>query len=136
MANYPVQDMEGIGPAYGEKLVAAGVKDTDGLLNAAKTAKGRKELSEKTGLPEGSILKWTNMADLYRLNGVGSEYAELLEASGVDTVKELKHRNAANLAEQMTAVNTEKKLTRRVPNADQLQKWIDEAKTLPPMIEH
>ncbi|MEL7474483.1 MAG: DUF4332 domain-containing protein, partial [Planctomycetota bacterium] len=98
MANYKIEDVEGIGPSYGEKLREAGVKDTDGLLAAVKTPADRKALAEKTGLSDKQILKWGNMVDLYRISGVGSEYAELLEAAGVDTVPELAQRNAANRA--------------------------------------
>ena len=85
MANYPIQDVEGIGPANAAKLEAAGVKNTDALLNASKTPADRKALAEKTGIGDKQILKWANMVDLYRVKGIGSEYSELLEAAGVDT---------------------------------------------------
>lgn len=130
MANYPVQDVEGIGPAYGEKLEAAGIKDTDALLSACKTPADRKALAEKTGLGDSQILKWANMVDLYRVKGIGSEYSELLEASGVDTVPELAQRNAANLAAKMVEVNDAKSLTRAVPSEKVVSGWIDHAKTL------
>ena len=136
MANYRIEDIEGIGPATGEKFRAAGVKDTDALLRNALTAKQRKDLAEKTGLAEARILKFANMADLYRVSGVGSEYSELLEAAGVDTVPELAQRNAANLTRAMVAVNQEKKLTRQTPTEAEVAKWIEQAKGLPRMIEH
>ena len=136
MAQYKIEDVEGIGPAYGEKLRAAGISNTDQLLVAGKTKKGRVELAEKTGISESLILKWVNMVDLYRVKGIGSEFSELLEASGVDTVKELKHRVPANLAQKMIEVNTQKKLTRRVPTQAVVAEWIEQAKTLPAAVEY
>ncbi|HMM47100.1 MAG TPA: DUF4332 domain-containing protein [Thiobacillaceae bacterium] len=136
MANRKIEDIEGIGPVLGEKFRAAGVKDTDSLLQNALTPAQRKGLAERTGLPEARILKFANMADLYRINGVGSEYSELLEAAGVDTVPELAQRNAANLVKAMTAVNEEKKLTRQVPAESEVGRWIEHAKTLPRMLEY
>jgi predicted flap endonuclease-1-like 5' DNA nuclease len=130
MANYPIQDVEGIGPVNGAKLEEAGIKDTDSLLNACKTPADRKALAEKTGISDKQILKWANMVDLYRVKGIGSEYSELLEASGVDTVPELATRNAANLAAKMIEVNDAKKLTRAVPSEKVVSGWIDHAKTL------
>lgn len=136
MAQYKIEDVEGIGPAYGEKLRAAGISNTDQLLVAGKTKKGRVELAEKTGISESLILKWVNMVDLYRVKGIGSEFSELLEASGVDTVKELKHRVPANLTQKMIEVNTQKKLTRRVPTQAVVAEWIEQAKTLPAAVEY
>lgn len=136
MANYKVQDVEGIGPTYAEKLTAAGIKDTDALLAACKTPADRKALAEKTEISDKQILKWANMVDLYRIKGVGSEYSELLEAAGVDTVPELGQRNAANLAAKMVEVNDDKKLTRKVPTEADCEKWIAEAKTLGRALEY
>jgi len=136
MAQYKIEDVEGIGPAYGEKLRSVGVKNTDELLSAGKTKKSRTDLAQKTGISESLILKWVNMVDLYRINGIGSEFSELLEASGVDTVKELKHRVAANLVKKMTEVNTEKSLTRRVPTESVVADWIEQAKKLPAAVEY
>lgn len=136
MANKKIEDVEGIGPATGEKLRAAGIKDTDGLLAACKTAKDRKAVANASGMTENQILKFANMVDLYRINGVGSEFAELLEAAGVDTVPELATRNAANLTKAMADVNTSKALTRRVPTEAEVIKWVAEAKTLPRMLEY
>src|SRR5438034_4418270 len=93
MANYKIEDVEGIGPVIGEKLRAAGVKDTDALLAHCLTPKQRKELADKCALTEAKVLKFANMVDLYRISGVGSEFSELLEASGADTVPELARRN-------------------------------------------
>lgn len=136
MANKKIQEVEGIGPAYATKLAEAGITHTDKLLEACKTKKGRKDMAETTGISEKQILKWTNMVDLFRIKGVGGEYAELLEAAGVDTVKELKHRNAVNLAAKMIEINEQKKLTRRVPNAEMVEGWVNQAKELPGMIEY
>lgn len=133
---YRIDEIEGIGPAYKEKLNAAGIETTDSLLDTCGDKKGRAALAEKTGLSEGQLLKWTNMADLMRISGVGEEYSELLEAAGVDTVKELRNRNAENLAAKMAEVNEEKKLTRAVPSQSQVEKWVEQAKTLDPKITY
>ena len=114
MANYPVIEVEGIGPVYGKKLNDAGIKNTDQLLNACKTKVMRLKLAADSGIDESHILRFANMVDLFRIHGVGSEYADLLEASGVDTVKELATRNPANLTAKMAEVNNEKKLVRRL----------------------
>ncbi len=136
MANKKIEDVEGIGPAIGEKLRNAGVKDTDTLLANCCSPKQRNELAEKAGLTDGQILKFANMVDLYRINGIGAEYAELLEAAGVDTVPALARRNATNLAATLAEVNEQKKLTRRVPPEADVTKWIDQAKELPRMLEY
>lgn len=136
MANMKVDEVEGIGPAYAEKLQGVGIKDTDKLLELCCTKGGRADVAEKTGISESLILKWANHADLFRIDGVGPEYAELLEAAGVDTVKELRNRNAANLAAKCAEVNESKKLTRSVPSEKVVSGWIDQAKELPPTIEH
>ena len=134
--NYKIEEVEGIGPAYGEKLSAAGVTDTDKLLEVCGGAKGRKSVAEQTGISEKLLLQWANQADLMRVNGVGKQFAELLEAAGVDTVKELKHRNAANLAAKMAEVNGEKKLARSTPSESQVSEWVEQAKTMEPRISH
>ena len=131
-----VADIEGIGPAYAEKLDKAGVKTTDGLLKAGATAKGRKDLAAASGLTEAKILEWVNRADLYRIKGVGSEYSDLLEVAGVDTVKELAQRKPENLLDAMTKVNAEKNLVRRLPTLDAVKDWVDQAKALPRVVEY
>jgi len=133
---YAIEQIEGIGQSYAEKLGTVGITSTDGLLNHCGSAQGRKEVAEKTGVSEKLLLKWTNMADLMRIKGVGEEYSELLEAAGVDTVKELRTRNAENLTAKMAEVNEEKKLTRQVPALKTVAGWIDQAKTLDPVITH
>jgi predicted flap endonuclease-1-like 5' DNA nuclease len=131
-----IATIEGIGPVYAEKLTAAGVKTVEALLEAAKDPKGRKALAETTGIDASRILKWANMADLFRLKGVGEEYSELLEAAGVDTVKELKHRNAENLHAKMEEVNAAKKLVRQTPSLKAVTDWIEQAKTLPAVLTY
>ncbi|PTW55781.1 uncharacterized protein DUF4332 [Breoghania corrubedonensis] len=134
--SYPIAEIEGIGPTYAEKLKTAGIKTTDAYLDRAKDPKGRKALAEETGIESSRILKWANMADLMRIKGVGEEYSELLEAAGVDTVKELKMRRADNLAAKMAEVNETKKLVRQVPGESQVAAWVEEAKALPPMMTY
>ena len=136
MANKKIEEIEGIGPKIGEQFGSAGVKDTDTLLERGCSRAGRKELAEATGISESRILTFVNMADLFRINGVAGEYAELLVCSGVDTVKELATRNAENLAEKLADVNKEKKLTRQVPSASTVGDWIKQAGELPKKVEH
>ena len=133
---YKIIDIEGVGEAYAEKLIAAGVTTTDALLEKCAAPAGRKALAEETGISDKLILKWTNHADLIRLHGVGPQFAELLEAAGVDTVKELKHRVAANLQAKMEEVNAEKNLVNRVPSEKELAKMIAEAKELSAVVEY
>ena len=133
---YKIIDIQGVGPVYAEKLVAAGVETVDQLLERGKTPKGRKELEETTGINGKLILTWVNHADLFRIKGVGPQFSELLEASGVDTVKEFQHRVAANLVAKMTEVNEEKHLTKVVPTEKMVQKMIDQAKVLPPVVKY
>jgi predicted flap endonuclease-1-like 5' DNA nuclease len=133
---YKIEEIEGIGAANAKKLAAAAISTTAGLLKLCCDAKGRKATAEKTGVSEGQLLKWANMADLMRISGVGSEYSELLEAAGVDTVKELRNRNAANLAAKMAEVNATKKLTRTVPSEKVVSKWVEQAGALDPLITH
>jgi len=123
-------DVEGIGPVYAAKLQGAGVGSAEALLEQGATSKGRKEIAEKSGISDGLILEWVNHVDLYRIRGVGSEYADLLEEAGVDTVPELAQRKPDNLLEKMTAVNAQKKLVRRLPILSQVQSWVEQAKKL------
>lgn len=134
--SYPVEDIEGVGPAYAEALAKAGIKTTEDLLAIGAARNGREDIAAQSGLSEKLILKWINHADLMRISGVGGEFAELLEAAGVDTVKELQHRNAENLAETMKSTNEEKNLTRVVPGADTVAKWIEQAKGMEPAVSH
>lgn len=136
MANYKIEDVEGIGEVVGKKFRDAGVKDTDSLLANARTVSERKKLAEATGLSAQRILKFANMVDLYRISGIGSEYAELLEASGVDTVPDLARRSPENLTAKMEEINAAKKLTRRAPTLAEVTKWVAQAKELPRVLEY
>jgi predicted flap endonuclease-1-like 5' DNA nuclease len=136
MANYKIEEIEGIGPVKGEKLRSAGVKTTDALLENTKTPKQRKDLAAASGLTDAEVLKFANMADLFRITGVGQEYAELLEAAGVDTVPELAQRRPDNLTAKMEEVNAAKKLVRSTPSQVSVEKWVAEAKTLPRALEY
>jgi predicted flap endonuclease-1-like 5' DNA nuclease len=131
-----ITDVEGIGPKSAEKLDAAGVANTDDLAEKGRTPGGRKALAEETGISGKNILTWVNMVDLMRVKGVGGEFAELLQASGVDTVKELRRRNAENLAAKMAEVNEDKKLTRSVPSEKVVTKWVEAAKDMEPGVEY
>lgn len=128
--------IEGIGPAYEEKLKEAGIASIEKLLEVCSSKKGRKDLAEKVDLSEKLILKWANHADLMRIKGVGGEYAELLEASGVDTIPELAQRNPENLYKKMVEVNEEKELVRKLPTEKQIQKWVKEADSLPRVLNY
>ena len=126
-----IVDIEGIGPVYGAKLQEAGITTTDALLKATATPADRKDLATATDIDSTLILKWANRADLFRIKGVGEEYSDLLEASGVDTVPELAQRNAENLYNKMLEVNAEKKLVRRPPSQNAVSDWVAQAKDLP-----
>lgn len=136
MSSYPIAKIEGIGPTYAEKLKAVGITNTKKYLEMAKDPAGRKSLEEQTEIDHKRILKWANMADLMRIKGVGEEFSELLEVAGVDTVKELRNRNAANLTKAMKEANDEKKLVRQVPALSNVEKWVAQAKELPPMMTY
>lgn len=128
--SYSINDIVGIGPDYAERLRAVGIRTTARLLEAAKSPKGRKHLAAKTGLDEKRILGWANLADRMRIKGVGEDYAGLLQAAGVDTVKELKYRNPAKLARAMAEANGRRKLVRVLPSDQAIQRWIEHAKRL------
>lgn len=133
---YKISDIEGIGPAYAEKLIAAGIKTTEDLLEKCATSRGRDKVAEETGISSKLILRWTNHADLFRIHGVAGQFAELLEAAGVDTVKEFRHRVAANLYPKLVEINEAKNLCNRVPSEKEIQKMIDHAKELEPVITY
>jgi predicted flap endonuclease-1-like 5' DNA nuclease len=128
--------VEGIGESYEAKLQEVGINSIEAYLEACSTKKGRNDLAEKAGISEKLILKWANHADLMRIKGIGGEYSELLEASGVDTVPELAQRKPENLYQKMLTVNEEKKLVRKPPALSQVEKWVAEAGTLPRMLNY
>mgnify|MGYP001065129522 FL=1 len=131
-----IMEIEGIGPVYKEKLTRLGIKTVGDLLNTGKTRPGREDLTKETGASPQEILRWVNMADLFRIKGVGEEYSELLEASGVDTVVELTKRNPINLHPEMVKTNIEKKLVKRLPTLEQVRDWIEQARKLPRVVEY
>jgi len=131
-----ISDIEGIGPKYAELLAKEGIKTVEGLLKTAAKQKDRKKLSEVLGISEKLILEWVNLADLFRINGIGEEYSDLLEEAGVDTVPELAQRKPENLLEKLTDINSQKKLVRRLPVLSQVESWVKQAKELPRIVEY
>ena len=129
-------DVEGIGPVNAGKLKKAGVSTTDSLLKIGGKPAGRKDLAAKSGVSEKLILEWVNHADLFRIKGVGEEYADLLEEAGVDTVVELATRKAENLLRKMNEVNASKNLVNKMPALSQVEGWVAQAKKLPRAISY
>jgi predicted flap endonuclease-1-like 5' DNA nuclease len=134
--NTGLEYVEGIGPVYTQTLKGIGIVTLLDLLKQGAMPKGRAEIADKSGISHKLILKWVNHIDLYRVKGVGSEYADLLEAAGVDTVVELATRNPGNLFERLSAVNEEKHLVRRPPASSQVEEWVEQAKQLPRVIKY
>ena len=131
-----INEIEGIGPVFKEKLNEAGIKTVEALLEKGCTKEGRKSLCDSTGIDDKKMLRWVNMADLFRIKGVGEEYADLLEAAGVDTVKELRNRVPANLHAKMAEVNDAKNLVRSMPSLSSVEGWVDHAKSLDPKVTY
>jgi predicted flap endonuclease-1-like 5' DNA nuclease len=131
-----LSSMEGIGDIFVQTLKRHGIITTRDLLGIGATRKGRTSIQEKTGISNEQILDWVNRVDLSRIQGVGEEYADLLEASGVDTVPELAQRNPQNLYQKLVEVNAEKKLVRQLPGQAQVADWVEQAKMLPRVIEY
>ena len=131
-----LEDVEGIGKTYAAKLEKTGLRSQTALLKSGGDKKGRKEIAKNSGISEKLILEWVNRADLNRIKGVGSEYADLLECTGVDTVKELAQRSAASLHTKMEDVNAKKKLVRKLPTKDQVTDWVKQAKKLPRAVSY
>lgn len=131
-----IETIEGVGAVYAAKLAEVGIITTEDLLVAAGTRKGRQDLAEKTGISGKLVLKWVNRADLMRVPGIGEEYSDLLEAAGVDTVKELRNRRADNLHKSMAQVNEEKSLVRRPPHLSEVEAWIAAAKQIEPRVSY
>lgn len=131
-----LEEIEGIGRVYAERLRGAGVASASALLERGATAKGRKELARRSSISEKLILEWVNHVDLFRVRGIGSEYADLLEEAGVDTVRELAQRKAENLYQRLAVINEKKKLVRRLPTLVQVSNWITQAKHLPGLISY
>lgn len=136
MASYKITDIEGIGDVYAKKLDPVNIRTIGALLNKGCTKKGRQDLAAATGIDESLILKWVNIADLFRIKGIGSEYSELLEKAGVDTVKELRNRKPENLHAKIIEINEAHKLVRQLPSLKLVESWVEEAKSLEPMVSH
>ncbi|OPZ72946.1 MAG: DNA polymerase IV [bacterium ADurb.Bin478] len=138
MPNYKLIEIEGIGSAMSKKMEKARIKTVRGLLKKGATRKGRKELAETTGIKSSVILKWVNMSDLFRVKGIGKQYAELLEKAGVDTVKELKMRQPAALLAQMEKINNagKKRMVQALPGLKRVKSWVRQAQKLPPVITY
>jgi predicted flap endonuclease-1-like 5' DNA nuclease len=133
---YSIADLDGIEPGIAGKLKNCGIRTTDKLLEAAKNVKGRRTLAERTGIDEKRLLRIANMADKMRIKGIGEDYAGLLEAAGVSTVKDLKYRNPSNLAKAMADANKQRKLVRLLPSEKAVGRWIECAKKLPLKISY
>ncbi|MHB0858731.1 MAG: DUF4332 domain-containing protein [Anaerolineae bacterium] len=129
-------DVEGIGEVYAGKLKEAGVASLEALLTQGASPSGRKDLAELTGISPSLLLEWVNHADLFRIKGIASEYSDLLEACGVDTIPELAQRNPENLCASLAEINAQKKLVRKVPALSQVQDWVAQAKQLPRIITY
>jgi predicted flap endonuclease-1-like 5' DNA nuclease len=128
--SYPIADLERLTPGVAAKLKSIGIRTTGRLLERAKDLKVRKAIAATTGIDEKCVLRWANMADRMRIKGVGEDYAELLEAAGVFTVKELKYRNPANLAKAMAKANVERRLVQLPPSEKAVVRWIEHARKL------
>ncbi len=131
-----IADIEGIGPVYAGKLANVGIRTTTALLKRGASEEGRKEVSQQAGIGHALILEWVNLADLYRIKGVGSEYSDLLEEAGVDTVVELSKRDGENLYNKLVEVNKAKNLVNKLPGLKQVKNWVSQAKKLPRVITY
>jgi predicted flap endonuclease-1-like 5' DNA nuclease len=136
MTTMKLSDIEGIGASYEKKLDKAGIRGTNALLERAGSAKGRKQLAAETGISDALLLEWVNHADLFRITGIGAEYADLLEEAGVDTVVELAKRVPEKLYAKMAEVNQAKNLVNKLPGQTQVADWIGQAKKLPKAVTY
>jgi predicted flap endonuclease-1-like 5' DNA nuclease len=134
--SYPLTDIEGIDEAIAARLKQEGIRSSDSLLEVARTSRGRKALAQSTGIDEKQLLCWANIADCMRIRGVSREYADLLHAAGVYTVKEIKYRNPRNLAAAMAEANRRRKLVKVLPSEKVVVRWIDHARKLPVKITY
>ncbi len=132
----PIKKIEGIGDEYARRLKELGIYTVEALLERGATPQGRAEIAERTGISPQLILEWVNHADLFRIKGIGEEYADLLEEAGVDTVPELAQRNPEHLYNRLVQINREKKLVRRLPTAAQVRSWVEQAKELPRVVQY
>ena len=133
---FSISELDGLGPGFAIKMRKAGIRTTEKLLETAKSLKGRQMLAEKTEIDQKQLLCVANLIDRMRIKGVGPDYAELLEAAGVKTIRELRYRNPVRLAEAMAKANLERKLVRVLPSQQTVERWIDQAKNLPVKISY
>jgi predicted flap endonuclease-1-like 5' DNA nuclease len=131
-----IDTIEGIGVKNATRLRKNRIRTTEALLKKGATRAGRRAIAAATGLTATQILEWVNRADLMRVKGIGEEYSDLLEAAGVDTVKELRNRNAENLLARMNEINKKKRLVRRLPTISMVERWVSHAKELDPVVTH
>jgi hypothetical protein len=134
--SYPIRDIREIGPAMAERLRSQRIRTTSKLLQQTKNLRGRQRLAAALGVPESLLLKWTTLSDRMRVKGVGEDYAQLLSAAGVTTVRELKYRNPKKLAEAMATQNAKRKLVHVLPSEKSVSKWVEHAKSLPVLISY
>jgi len=127
---YPITDIDGLAEEEVEKLKSVGIRTTTRLLEVAKSPKGRGQLAARTGLPKGRILSWANAADRLRIKGMGKGYSNLLQAVGVNTVRELRYRNPSNLAAAMAELNKKRKLVSFLPPEKLVERWVKQANEL------
>ena len=133
---YSLTEIDGISVYSASKLKSLGIRTTEALLEAARTARGRKELAAKTGISEQQLLEWANFSDHMRIPGMGKAKIELIRAVGVNTVRELGLRNPSRLARSMKEVNVKRKLVRAMPSEKSVERLIEQAKKLPPKITY
>ena len=131
-----IDTIEGLDHKQATKLRKARIRTVEALLKKGATRTGRREIAAATGLSEKLILTWVNRADLMRVRGVGEEYSDLLEAAGVDTVKELRRRNPTNLLASMVELNSTKMLVRRLPTEAMVERWVEHASQLDPVVKY
>jgi predicted flap endonuclease-1-like 5' DNA nuclease len=136
MASTKIANIEGIGPTYKEKLNGIGISTVEELLEKGASPAGRKSIAESTGISDKLVLEWVNLADLFRIDGIGEEYSDLLEEAGVDTVPELAQRSPENLHKKLEEVNNAKNLVNRVPTLSNVEKWVEQAKRLPRVVTY
>ncbi len=136
MPSTKIINIEGIGPTYKEKLSSIGITTVEELLEKGASTTGRKSIAESTGISDKLVLEWVNLADLFRIDGIGEEYSDLLEEAGVDTVPELAQRSPENLHKKLEEVNTAKNLVNRLPALSTVEKWVEQAKSLPRVVTY
>mgnify|MGYP001550678419 CR=1 FL=1 len=131
-----IDTIEGISHRQATSLRKARIRTVEALLKKGATRKGRREIAASTKQSEKLILEWVNRADLMRIRGVGEEYSDLLEAAGVDTVKELRRRNPGNLLGSMVEVNAKQRLVRRLPTEAMVERWVEHARELEVVVKY